>query len=293
MLLNTLKMTQKRFQNYIFKLTFAKIKSIINTKHTMKTIFSTLLFIVLGYQIMAQSIFIAHRGASYLAPENTLASVNLAWKLGADAVEIDIHLAKDNRVMVIHDKNTKRTCNGKKNLEIKSTPSLLLRDQDAGIWKGEAFKGEKIPFLSEVIQTIPTGKTLVVEIKCGAEVIPALERILDESGKQEQIVFISFGWEAIVKAQKAFPENKCYWLSSAKQGLTTKMEEAAANKLAGVNLQHSIIDKDVMKTAQQLNLEVLTWTVDDPIEAKRLADIGVKGITTNRPKWLKEEMTKL
>ncbi len=259
----------------------------------MKTIISIVLFVVLGYNLMAQSTFIAHRGASYLAPENTLAAVNLAWELGADAVEIDIHLAKDNRVMVIHDKDTKRTCNGKKNLEIKSTPSILLRDQDAGIWKGEEFKGEKIPYLSEVIQTIPGGKTLVVEIKCGAEVIPALERILEESGKQDQIVFISFDWDAIVKAQKAFPDNKCYWLSSSKKGLSNKMEEAAANKLAGVNLQHSIIDKDVIAAAEKLNLEVLTWTVDDPAEAKRLADLGVKGITTNRPKWLKEEMSNL
>ncbi|MFV0591806.1 MAG: glycerophosphodiester phosphodiesterase [Draconibacterium sp.] len=259
----------------------------------MKTFISTLFFIVLGYNLVAQSSIIAHRGASYLAPENTLASVNLAWELGADAVEIDIHLAKDNRVMVIHDKNTKRTCNGKKNLEIKSTPSILLRDQDAGIWKGEEFKGEKIPYLPEVIQTIPSGKTLVVEIKCGAEVIPELERILEASGKQEQIVFISFDWDAIVKAQQAFPENKCYWLSSVKKGLDNKMGEAAKNHLAGVNLQHSIIDKDVMAAAKNLNLEVLTWTVDDPAEAKRLADIGVKGITTNRPKWLKEEMAKL
>ncbi|MCK3682613.1 glycerophosphodiester phosphodiesterase family protein [Maribellus sp. YY47] len=259
----------------------------------MKTIISILLFTVFGYNLMAQSSIIAHRGASYLAPENTVASAKLAWELGADAVEIDIHLAKDNRIMVIHDKNTKRTCNGKKNLEIKTTPSILLRDLDAGIWKGEEFKGEKIPYLSEVIQTIPANKTLVVEIKCGAEVVPLLERVLEESGKQDQIVFISFDWNTIVKAQKAFPKNKCYWLSSAKQGLTQKMEEAATKGLAGVNLQSSIISEEVMATAKKLNLEMLAWTVDDPAEAKRLADIGVSGITTNRPKWLKEEMAKL
>ena len=56
----------------------------------------------------AQVQFIAHRGGSYVAPENTLASAKLGWKLGADAVEVDIHLSKDNRIMVIHDSNTKR-----------------------------------------------------------------------------------------------------------------------------------------------------------------------------------------
>ena len=113
----------------------------------------------------SQNTIIAHRGASYLAPENTVAAAKLAWELGAGAVEVDVHLSKDNRVMVIHDKDTKKTCSGKKNLTIESTPSILLRDLDAGIWKGEEFKGEKIPFLSEIIETVPDGKILVVEIK--------------------------------------------------------------------------------------------------------------------------------
>src|SRR5680860_92273 len=110
--------------------------------------------IFFGMNISAQNMFIAHRGASYLAPENTVASAKLAWELGADAVECDIYLTKDNRVMVIHDKDTKRTCSGKKNLTIEDTPSILLRDLDAGIWKNEKYKGEKIPYLSEMIETI-------------------------------------------------------------------------------------------------------------------------------------------
>jgi len=253
----------------------------------------TLLLLFICMSVLSQNMFIAHRGASYLAPENTVASAKLAWKLGADAVEIDIHLAKDNRVMVIHDKDTKRTCSGKKNLVIAKTPSVVIRDLDAGSWKGEAFKGEKIPYLSEIIETIPEGKTLVVEIKCGVEVIPALQRCTEKSGKTDQLVFISFNWNTIVAVQKVFPENKCYWLSASKIGLNGRMKEAEEVGLAGVNLNHSIIDKEVMKTAKTLGLEVLTWTVDDPQEAKRLIELGVSGITTNRPKWLKEEMEKL
>ena len=253
----------------------------------------TLLLLFICMSAFSQNTFIAHRGASSLAPENTVASATLAWELGADAVEIDIHLAKDNRVMVIHDKDTKRTCSGKKNLVIKNTPSVVLRDLDAGAWKGEEFKGEKIPYLSEIIETIPEGKKLVVEIKCGLEVIPALQRCTEKRGKTDQLVFISFDWNVIVAAQKAFPENKCYWLSASKMGLNNRMKEAVEAGLTGVNLNHSIIDEEVMKTAGALGLEVLTWTVDDPQEANRLTDLGVVGITTNRPKWLKEEMAKM
>ena len=68
------------------------------------------------------------------------------------------------------------------------------------------------------------------------------------------------------------------------------MEEAAAEGLAGVNLKYSVIDEEIMAQAKDLDLEVLSWTIDDPEEAQRLTNIGVTGITTNRPKWLKEQM---
>lgn len=257
---------------------------------TMKTIF-ILLLLVVTMTSKSQNTFIAHRGASYLAPENTVASAKLAWELDADAVEVDVHLSKDNRVMVIHDKDTKKTCNGKKNLDIKKTPSLVLRDLDAGIWKSDEFKGEKIPFIEEIIETVPAGKTLVIEIKCGPEVLPALQLAIEKSGKAEQIVFIAFDFETIAETQQTFPENKTYWLSSWKPG-DKKLDEVVKAGLTGINIRHAAIDESLMAAAKQRNLEVLTWTVDDPEEAQRLTNIGVTGITTNRPKWLKEEMNK-
>ncbi len=252
----------------------------------------TLALVLTASTLFAQK-FIGHRGASYLAPENTVASANLAWESGADAVEIDVYLTKDNRVMVIHDKDTKRTCTGKKNLTIKDTPSVLLRDLDAGSWKGAKYAGEKIPFFSEILETVPEGKTLVVEIKCGSEILPHLERVLEKSGKAEQVVFISFGWNTILDTHKAFPENNCYWLSSSKMNLKNKMEQAAEAGLTGVNLHYKITDEETVKEAHALGLEVLAWTVDDPAEAQRLFEMGVKSVTTNRPAWLKEQVAGL
>jgi glycerophosphoryl diester phosphodiesterase len=250
----------------------------------------TILIISFSMGLLAQQTFIAHRGASYLAPENTVAAAKLAWELGADAVEIDVYLTKDNRVMALHDKDTKRTTGGKKSLAIKNTPSLVLNDLDVGSWKDEKYKGEKIPFISEIIETVPEGKKLVVEIKTGSEILPHLKRAIEKSGKQDQMVFICFGWETILDTKKEFPDNACYWLSSSKQGLKKKMKEAAEAGLEGVNLNYKIIDEEVMQMAKELNLEVLTWTVNDPEIAKRMTELGVTGITTDRPKWLKEEM---
>lgn len=267
-------------------LSFAHIKS-----KTMKFQIATLfLFFVLNMN--AQNFFIAHRGDSYVAPENTVASAKSAWKAGADAVEIDIHLSKDNRIMVIHDHDTKRTCSGKKNLEIAKTPSVLLRDLDAGVLKGQDFKGEKIPFLTEIIETVPEGKTLVVEIKCGAEIIPPLVRVMEKTPKRSHVVFICFDWNTLIETKKAFPGNKCYWLSSSKSGLEKKIKEAAEAGLEGVNLQSKIIDEEVMAIAGENKMEVLAWTVDDPAEARRITQLGVSKITTNRPAWLKEELAK-
>ena len=91
---------------------------------------------------------IAHRGASHLAPETTLASVMLGWQKNAD-VEIDVHLTKDNRIVVIHDETTKSTAEVE--LKVSETTAKELRQLDVGKYKGKEFAGEPIPFLEEVL----------------------------------------------------------------------------------------------------------------------------------------------
>ena len=242
---------------------------------------------------MAHPMIIAHRGASYLAPENTVAAAKLAWELGADAVEIDVYLASDNQVVAIHDKDTKRVTGGKNTMVVKNTPSLVLRNLDVGSWKDPKYKGEKIPFLSEIIATVPEGKFLVVEIKTESEILPHLKRIIERSGKLDQMIFIAFDWKTILNTQKEFPDNKCYWLSSNKSGVSARIKPAAEAGLAGINLHYNIIDQDIVAQAAAHNLEVLTWTVNDPEIGKKMVELGVKAITTDRPNWLKEEMEKL
>lgn len=254
-----------------------------------------MLFLILllgaGVPALAQEFYIAHRGASYDAPENTVASAKLAWEQGADAVEIDIYLASDNRIVVIHDKDTKRVTGGR-SMVVKNTPSLVLRDLDVGSWKNEQFKGERIPFIEEVLATVPEGKSLVVEIKCGSEIVPHLERVLNKHPKKNQIIFISFGWEAITDTKKAFPGNKAYWLSGSKQEVKKRMSEILPAGLDGINLNFSIIDEETVAEAKNLGFEVLAWTVNNPDEARRLHALGVTHITTDRPAWLREQVSK-
>lgn len=232
---------------------------------------------------------IGHRGASYLAPENTLASSKLAWSLGADAVETDIYLSKDNRIICSHDANTKRTTGA--NMVIKETTSKELRKLDAGSFKDKKYKGEKLPFLSELIKAVPEGKELVVEIKCGSEVLPFLKKEISKYGKNRSFVFIAFDFKTISDTKKAFPGNKCYWLCSNPELFEKTLPQVPAAGLDGVSLSYGIINEKVASDVKNLNLELFTWTVDDPAEALRLIGLGVRGITTNRPGWLREQLS--
>ncbi|WP_320053687.1 glycerophosphodiester phosphodiesterase [uncultured Acetobacteroides sp.] len=251
----------------------------------MNRFFALLLMTTISNFALAQG-YIAHRGASHLAPENTVAAAKLAWEQNADAVELDIYLTKDNRIMVMHDKNTKRTTG--KSMVISESCSDSLRMLDAGSFKDAKYAGERIPFLEEMIAATPEGKQLVIELKCGTEVLPALKDVVAKSGKQSQCLFIAFDWNTIVDTKKQLPHNACYWLSSKKEGLSEKMKAAKAAGLDGLDLGYKAIDEQVMQQAKELGLDILAWTVDDPAEAKRLTSLGVKGITTNRPGWLKE-----
>ncbi|HPR32876.1 MAG TPA: glycerophosphodiester phosphodiesterase family protein [Prolixibacteraceae bacterium] len=247
-------------------------------------------FVLIGSVSVAQISVIAHRGASYLAPENTLASINLAWELGADAVEIDVHLSADMRIMVIHDPNTKRVSTWDVSFTVAESTAEQLRAMDVGSHKSAKYAGEKIPFLEEVLETVSEGKFLVIEIKCGEEIIPYLKKAVDESGKMEQLVFISFDWETILAAHEAFPQNRSYYLKMLPFGLASKMRKAAELGLTGVNLYHGIINPELMKKASLLGLEVLAWTVDNPATVLRLEKLGVKAITTNRPGWMRKQI---
>ena len=116
---------------------------------------------------------IAHRGASFDAPENTLASVHLAWEQNIDYVEVDVRLTKDNILVVFHDETTIRFNQIDKSINEYSFEELLAID--VGIFKGEQWRNESIPTLEEVLKTIPANGTLVVELKDGTEMENALE----------------------------------------------------------------------------------------------------------------------
>jgi glycerophosphoryl diester phosphodiesterase len=235
---------------------------------------------------------IAHRGASHLAPENTLASVELAWRLGADAVEVDVHLTRDGRIVAIHDPTTDRTAGIR--FEIATTHSSHLRRLDVGRHKHPRFAGERIPYLEEVLQTVPPGRQLFVEIKCGPQILPPLVETVARSGKRLQIVLIGFDLGTIETAKKMMPDVPVYWLCDKRLLLSygrPLAERAKAGSVDGLDVHWSGLTRQFIRAVKTTGLQLYIWTVDDPAQAVRLHAMGADGITTNRPDQLKSVLT--
>lgn len=262
----------------------------------MRTILLTCIALATSAPLLADDVeIIAHRGASHVAPENTMASINLAWKRHADAVEIDIYLSKDGHIVLMHDRTTKRT--GGHDEPIVEQTLAELRRLDVGVWKDEKYQGERIPVLKEVLPTIPEGGRLFIEIKTETEILSKLEEVIRASGvDHDRLVIICFDYKTIRKANAMFPEIECYWISSLKKDkktgewnppLETLIKKAKAADVDGLDLQaRPVIDAAYVEAVDEADLGMYVWTVDDRKEARRLADAGVDGITTNRPRYI-------
>ncbi len=235
-------------------------------------------------------LIIAHRGASHDAPENTLGAFHLAWVQKADGVEVDIWQSSDGRIIISHDRNTKRTTGV--SLEIPSTPSPRLRQLNAAAFKGSGLPPQKLPFLEEALAAVPPGKTIYIEIKCPGSVLPALKKAIDGSAKGPQIVIIGFDLETVAESKMLLPHLQTLWLRGTVKDPNSGapapygddlVAQARANNLDGLNLESSGITPETVKAAHAADLILAAWTVDSATEAARLQQIGVDVITTNRP----------
>ena len=237
---------------------------------------------------------IGHRGASWDAPENTVVALKLAWEQQADGAEFDVYLTQDGKIVACHDKDTKRTAGVSK--LIAETSLAELRKLDVGTWKNIKFAGERIPTLEEMLATMPAGKKVYIEVKCGPEIVPELDRVLQATRlKSAQTPVICFNADVIAAVKKLRPDLPAYWLVSLKEDTTadsliTKAQEIRAD---GLDLSaNARLDQAFATKIRSAGLRLDVWTVNDPAVARRMAQIGVQGITTDRPAWLREQLAK-
>ncbi|HEY0864498.1 MAG TPA: glycerophosphodiester phosphodiesterase family protein [Lacunisphaera sp.] len=241
---------------------------------------------------------IAHRGASHDAPENTLAALQLGFAQGADAGEVDVHLTRDARIVVHHDADTGRTTGRKQALAAQTVGELhALEAGQWGHWRGSAF-AEKIPLLAEVLALVPAGRRLFIEIKVGAEILPELEHVIRASGlAAAQLPLITFDLAVAQAAKSRLPAHEVCWIVECPgfgrpPRVDDLVHQAKAAGLDGLDLEARFpIDPAFVQKIHAAGLKLYTWTVDDPVIARAFAAAGVDGLTTNRPGWMREQLS--
>jgi len=239
---------------------------------------------------------IAHRGASARAPENTLEAFEEARRLGAQAIEIDVHLSGDGSPVVIHDETLERTTDGQGRVGARSLRAL--RRLDAGSWFGPRFRGARIPTLEETFDWARGRIGVNVEIKISRparvarpdsgtvprdtlRLVRAVARALARLRSPEEVLVSSFDAEALACARGTMPRIPLGFLASRSAlGLLSLHRRV---NLHAFHPHHRLASRGRIGMAHRNGLVVLVWPVNDPSLMQRLIDRGSDGLMTDDP----------
>jgi len=230
------------------------------------------------------SSIIAHRGASALAPENTLAAFQKAYEIGAKWVEFDVMLTACGEVVVIHDETLDRTTNGQG--KVCDYPYSYLQTLDAG-------KGEKIPTLAEVIALLRH-----LKLAANIEIKPALHREEETVKKVLQVIkqywhkemkppLISSFSRTVLEFVRKY--SNTHFLAYLMQEWEMDWKKSCDElNCMTVHVHHNILTKARVDEIKSTDRFVLSYTVDDPNIAQRLFDWGVDSLFSNCPANMQE-----
>lgn len=231
---------------------------------------------------------IAHRGASGRAPENTRAAFAAALALGVDAIELDCQLSADGVPVVIHDETLDRTTSGLGPVCAKRWDELATLD--AGAWRGEAFRGERIPTLVDVLAQLDGRVVLNVEIKSARDVgaieAPLVE-LVTTRGALSWVIFSSFHEAAIrnVRAASAEAAIGVLWDRKPAEGALALAAELGARCIAP---SRRLATPELVAAAHARELGVWVWTVNEVAEMRRLVAAGVDALFSDYPERFAE-----
>jgi glycerophosphoryl diester phosphodiesterase len=237
----------------------------------------------------------AHRGASHDAPANTLAAFNLAAELGADGIELDVHLSKDGEAVVIHDFSLDATTDGRG--QVGDHSLAQLRELDAGSWFDVAFAGQRIPTLQEVVDTVGHRLLMNIELKTKSwrneGLVAEVVRIVEDNNLSDRVVISSFNPIVLRRVRQANPKIPLGLLYSPDQAL--HLRRGWPRHLVQVEALHphySLAGSGYARWAKEKGYRLHVWTVDDPAVMRELVQSGVDIIITNRPDVLREILLK-
>ncbi|CCG88921.1 glycerophosphodiester phosphodiesterase [Erwinia piriflorinigrans] len=227
---------------------------------------------------------VAHRGGGKLAPENTLAAIDVGAQLGHRMIEFDAKLSQDGEIFLLHDDTLDRTSNGWG--VAGQLPWNKLIQLDAGSWFGEAFSEERLPLLAEVAARCRQHRLMAnIEIKPTSGLESETGRAVALAARvmwQGQVapLLSSFSYQALEAARQAAPELPRGLLLD--QWEAQWQEMTTALDCTSIHLNHQLLNAERVSQLKRAGLRILVYTVNRPERARELLHWGVDAICTDR-----------
>ncbi|WP_346427633.1 glycerophosphodiester phosphodiesterase [Gracilibacillus sp. YIM 98692] len=226
----------------------------------------------------------AHRGASKQAPENTMPAFDLAYHYGADGVETDVQLTKDNVPVLIHDENVRRTTNGVG--FVQDYTYNELKKLDAGSWFHPSFKGTPIPTLDELLTWNQEKKMkLNIELKNNLIDYKNLEQIVCDKiiayDMIDKIVISTFNDKCLHRLHQLPYDISYAFLTSKKRKDLIRFAKQQGAK--GLHLRYRLLNKRLLENTNRESLYVAVYTVNQPISLARVFKINCQAVFTDVP----------
>ncbi|OMG52750.1 hypothetical protein BJN44_12650 [Tessaracoccus sp. ZS01] len=231
----------------------------------------------------------AHRGASAYAPENTMPAFELALKMGADGLELDVQRTADGQLVVVHDEAINRTSNGFGKVVDQTLEELHGADFSHGF---PGRRNTKIPLLRDVLDLVKGTDAMVnVELKNTVELYPGIEddvlTAVTDAGMLDQTLFSSFNHRGLANLRGRVSPDHLGLLFS--DGLYEPWEYAAWFGAGAVHPHYlALRNPDFVWLCHERGIKVHAWTVNNDEDALWLKNMGVDAIITNFPDRLGE-----
>lgn len=250
-------------------------------------------------------LIIGHRGASALAPENSLAAFRRAIADGADGIEFDVRLSRDGVAVVIHDASLERT--GLLKQGVSELTAAELQSTDIGRWFSKSnrktslcdfdFAGQTVPLLAQVFELFEQNTGLLyLEMKAdageGSELVAEVVRMIQASSVRKRVIVECFDLsliaevkthDATIRTAALFEPKLSKPTSFVRRDYPQLAAEVGADEIA---LHHALAGRRNIEAALRLNQKVVVWTVDNPAWVSKATDWGITALITNNPSVL-------
>ncbi|MCK6472625.1 MAG: hypothetical protein L6R28_12845 [Planctomycetes bacterium] len=237
---------------------------------------------------------VALRGASHEAPENSIPAIRLAWKQAADAVLLNLQITKDLQLVLMHDLYP--SAEGGSAEPVSRLTHTQLKAFDIGKAKGEAYAGTRIPALTDVWETVPEKGRVFLVMETGNHLHTATANVLEKTELKNRVVLMSPFVKNLVEVRKRLPDLPGIWMPSLEEKEPGKwapspeslVSKLNADKLDGLYLLDCAgIDERFVTTLHAAKKKIYVWNVTKEEAVKRLRKLGVDGIMSERPEWLR------